>query len=179
MQLTVKNRISLSFRMYMRNILAIILICFSYVSNAQESLSELLKKHNTHSVPYISVKELAMPKTQAVILDARERSEFEVSHINNAMYVGYNNFDLEQVQTKIPDKNQIIVVYCSLGIRSEDIAEQLQKAGYKRVYNLYGGVFEWKNADFKVFDNKGETTKVHGFSKEWSKWLKKGDCVYE
>ncbi|WP_243398889.1 rhodanese-like domain-containing protein [Hanstruepera neustonica] len=157
-----------------------VLIVFGIVTGySQESLSELLKKHNTNAVPYISVQELAMPKTQAVILDARERPEFEVSHINNAMYVGYNNFDLEQVQTKIPDKNQTIVVYCSLGIRSEDIAEKLQKAGYKQVYNLYGGIFEWKNADYTVFDDNGETTKVHGFSKEWSKWLKKGDCVYE
>lgn len=157
-----------------------VLIVFGIVTGySQESLSELLKKYNTHSAPYISVQELAMPKTQAVILDARERPEFEVSHLEKAIHVGYDNFNLGQVQTQIPDKNQIIVVYCSLSIRSEDIAEKLQKAGYKQVYNLYGGIFEWKNADFTVFDNKGETNKVHGFSKEWSKWLKKGDCVYE
>ena len=59
------------------------------------------------------------------------------------------------------------------------LAEQLQKAGYNQVYNLYGGIFEWKNADYTVFDDNGETNNVHGFSKEWSKWLKKGDCVYE
>ena len=163
-----------------RYILNMVLILIG-ISNVycQESLSELLKKYNNNSVPYMSVQELAMPKTQAILLDARERSEFEVSHIKNAIYVGYNDFSLVQVKSKLPNKNHPIVVYCSLGIRSEDIAEQLQKAGYKQVYNLYGGIFEWKNADFSVFDDMGETTKVHGFSKEWSKWLKKGDCVYE
>ena len=163
-----------------RYILNMVLILFGIVTGySQESLSELLRKYNTNAVPYMSVQELAMPKTQAILLDARERSEFEVSHIKNAIHVGYDNFNLKQVQTKLPNKNHPIVVYCSLGIRSEDIAAQLQKAGYKQVYNLYGGIFEWKNADFSVFDDMGETTKVHGFSKEWSKWLKKGDCVYE
>jgi len=97
--------------------------------NSQESLSELLKQYNNRSVPYISIQELAMPKNDAVILDARETSEFKVSHIKNAIHVGYNNFQLDSVQHKIPDKNANIVVYCSLGIRSEDIAEKIKSAG--------------------------------------------------
>ena len=146
---------------------------------AQESLSELLKKHNSNSVPYISVQELAMPKTDAVIIDAREVEEYNVSHIKNAISVGYDFFDLEKVTEAIKDKNQLIVVYCSLGIRSEKVAEQIKSSGYTNVFNLYGGIFEWKNVDFPVYNEIGETNKVHGFSKEWSIWLKKGDCVYE
>jgi hypothetical protein len=44
---------------------------------------------------------------------------------------------------------------------------------------LYGGIFEWKNNNFKVLDTLGnETEKVHTFSKSWSKWLTKGEKVY-
>lgn len=150
-----------------------------FIGYSQESLSDLLKKHNTNSVPYISVQELAMPKTNAIILDAREKSEFNVSHLKDAVYVGYNNFKIEDIEELIPNKNEQIVVYCSLGIRSEDIAEKLKTAGYTSIYNLYGGIFEWKNAAFPVFNENGETNKIHGFSKEWSKWLTKGACVYE
>jgi len=150
-----------------------------FSSIAQESLSELLNKHNSHSVPYISVQELAMPKTKALIIDAREVEEYNVSHIKNAFSVGYNSFDLKKVTDNIKDKNQLIVVYCSLGIRSENIADQLKKSGYANIYNLYGGLFEWKNVGFPVYNEIGETNKVHGFSKEWSVWLKKGECVYE
>ncbi|MDU8885156.1 rhodanese-like domain-containing protein [Yeosuana sp. MJ-SS3] len=146
---------------------------------AQESLSELLHMHNSNSVLYMSVQELAMPKTDAVIIDSREVEEYNVSHIKNALPVGYDSFDLKTVTENIKDKNQLIVVYCSLGIRSERIAEQIQKSGYTNVYNLYGGIFEWKNADFPLYNLEGETNKIHGFSKEWSKWLKKGECVYE
>jgi len=72
------------------------------------------------------------------------------------------------------------VVYCSLGIRSETIAHKLIKKGYTNVYNLYGGIFEWKNNDFVVLDTEGsETEKVHAFNKNWGKWLTKGKKVYE
>ena len=68
------------------------------------------------------------------------------------------------------------MVYCTLGVRSEDIAEQLKKAGYKNTYNLFGGIIEWKNNGHKVFNETGEETKkFHVSSKFWSKWLLKGE----
>ncbi|MEJ2113086.1 MAG: rhodanese-like domain-containing protein [Flavobacteriaceae bacterium] len=163
-------------RFYLNIIFLLSAIPFSI---AQESLSELLQKYNSHSVPYISVQELAMPKTKAVIIDAREVEEYNVSHIKNAFSVGYDSFDLKKVIENIKDKNQLIVVYCSLGIRSEKIAVQIKNSGYTNVYNLYGGIFEWKNVGFPIYNKEGETNKIHGFSKEWSVWLKKGECVYE
>ncbi|RMZ50483.1 rhodanese-like domain-containing protein [Flavobacteriaceae bacterium PRS1] len=169
----------------MKNILFILLTLFTaQFSLAQEkepeTLSDLLEMYNERSVPYISVQELAMPKTNAIILDAREIKEYTVSHIKNTIYVGYDDFQIDSVQKKLPNKDTQIVVYCSLGIRSEDIAEKIKKAGYTNVFNLYGGIFEWKNNGFKVYDSINTVTEnVHIFSKEWSKWLTKGEKVYE
>lgn len=179
MQLAIKNRVNLSFPTYVRNLTLCLCFCFSSITFAQDSVSELLKKHNTESIPYISVKELAMPKTNAVLLDARELSEYNVSHLKDAICVGYDNFDIKTVTDKISDKSTQIVVYCSLGIRSEDIAEQLKNKGYTNVYNLFGGIFEWKNNDFKVYNINGETEDVHAFSKAWSQWLLKGNKIYD
>lgn len=163
----------------MKKLLITILLLVPFFSLSQETLEELLKKHNTHSVPYISAEELAMPKTQAIILDAREFKEYEVSHIKNAIFVGFNTFNLQQTMLQLNNKHQTIVVYCSLGIRSEDIAEILTKAGYTKVFNLYGGIFEWKNKGFDVFDtNNMKTNKIHAFSPQWSKWLKTGQKVF-
>ena len=149
-------------------------------SFSQETMSDLLRKYNTKSVPYISVQELAMPKTEALILDARELKEYETSHLKDALFVGYDFFDIDSISKNIPNRNEQIVVYCSVGIRSEDIAEKLKKAGYTNVYNLYGGIFEWKNKDFNVYNSEEmETENVHAFSEEWSQWLKKGTKVYE
>lgn len=151
-----------------------------FMLQAQKSLDKLLKKYNDNGVPYISVQELAIPKAEVILLDARELKEYEVSHIKNAICVGYDNFNLDEIKKQLPNKNDQIVVYCSLGIRSETIAEKLKKAGYKNVLNLYGGIFEWKNNNFPVYNAaKKETDSIHAFSLEWSKWLKKGIKVYE
>jgi rhodanese-related sulfurtransferase len=166
----------------MKRNLIFILTVFSVIHSgfSQESLSELLKKHNTKNVPYISAEELAMPKTQAIILDAREPKEYHVSHIKGAIPVGYNKFNLQLTTSQLNNKQQLIVVYCSLGIRSEKIAEKFKKAGYTNVYNLYGGIFEWKNKGFDVYDaSETITEKIHAFSPEWSNWLTSGQKVFD
>jgi rhodanese-related sulfurtransferase len=166
-------------------IIYILLILFTtQISVGQEkepkTISGLLKKHNSKSVPYISVQELAMPSIEAIILDSREQKEYETSHLKDAICVGYDYFSVDSIQSQLPNKGAKIVVYCSLGIRSETVAEKLKKAGYTNVYNLYGGIFEWKNKNFKVYNSEeNETENVHTFNEAWSKWLLKGNKIYE
>lgn len=162
----------------MKNSFYILALIFSFSLNGQ-SIKKLLKKHNTESVVYASV-EITKSNPNFVLLDARELKEYKVSHIRNAIHVGYDKFNLKETASKLTNKKATIVVYCSIGIRSEDIAEKLQKAGYKNVFNLFGGIFEWKNKQNILVDSlSNPTEKVHTFSKEWSKWLKKGIRVYE
>ncbi|WP_317039346.1 rhodanese-like domain-containing protein [Hyunsoonleella jejuensis] len=143
-------------------------------------MAKLLKQQNKETIPYISVDSLKNIQEQVTLLDSREEREFKTSHIKDAIYVGYDFFSLDSVQEKLPNKKSPIVVYCSLGIRSEDIAEKLKKAGYTNVLNLYGGIFEWKNNDLDVLNSKEKPTdSVHTFSKVWSKWLHKGIKVYD
>lgn len=156
------------------------LILLSFSVKSQSNLSELLDKFNTESVTYITVDSLNEQIESIIVLDAREENEYNISHIENATLVGYSNFKLKKIKKLFPDKNITIVVYCSLGIRSEDISERLVKGGYKNVFNLYGGIFEWKNNNYNVYDSKGnKTEKIHAFDKEWGQWLIKGIKVYE
>ena len=147
--------------------------------NAQKTLGEVLKKYNTESISYITVNKLQSNTDTVILLDAREEREFDVSHLKNALFVGYEQFNLKKTIKKLPQKDAKIVVYCSLGVRSEDIAEKLKSKGYTNVYNLYGGIFEWKNEGNDVYSKGLKTEKVHAFSEEWSKWLLKGIKVYE
>lgn len=158
-----------------------LLLLVSTATLGQKKLDRLLKKYNTNSVPYISVEDLSTQAENVFLLDSREPKEFEISRIKNAICVGHDKFNINKTLKKLPkDKNTKIVVYCSLGIRSEDIAEQISKAGYKNVFNLYGGIFEWKNKNQTVVNSKEKTTEnVHAFNKEWGKWLRKGVKVYE
>jgi len=164
-----------------KNIFYIVLILASFSLTAQKTLDQTLKKYNKNNVPYISVTELRMFQAQGnvLILDSRELKEFQVSHIENATHVGYDFFSIENFKEKHPNKDEAIVVYCTLGIRSETISDQLIKAGYSKVKNLYGGICEWKNKDFKVYDStETETQNIHTFNKEWSKWLKNGKPIF-
>jgi len=151
------------------------------IGTTQETLNEVLKKYNKNTIPYISVTELRMhqSKNDVTILDSRELNEYQVSHIESAILVGYDTFSMETVVGTIKNKKTSIVVYCTLGIRSEMIAAKLQKAGYIDIKNLYGGIFEWKNKEYKVIDSTQNTTNnIHTFSKEWSKWLLNGNPIY-
>jgi rhodanese-related sulfurtransferase len=148
---------------------------------AQKTLDALLKQYNTRSIPYISVEELRMLQLNddVLILDTRESEEFEISHIAGAQIIGFNQFSIDKISEEIINKEKPIVVYCSLGIRSEKIGEKLMKAGYTNIENLYGGIFEWKNNAYPVLNTQNkETDSVHTFSKAWSKWLLKGVKVY-
>ncbi|PVW17332.1 rhodanese-like domain-containing protein [Marixanthomonas spongiae] len=165
----------------MKHLLYFFLLLISISGFSQQrSLEDLLQQYNTRSIPYISVEELRMKQMNdsVVILDAREQKEYNVSHIASAKYVGFSKFSIDSVANRIPNKNTPIVVYCSLGIRSEEISEKLKKAGYTNIENLYGGIFEWKNKDYPTVNNQGkETDSIHGFSKNWSKWLDKGPII--
>lgn len=147
----------------------------------QKGIEKLLESHNSHSIPYISVTELRMLQLneKVAILDAREPEEFQVSHIKQALNVGYTHFSSEEKQLQNLQKDRPVVVYCSVGIRSEKIAKKLKKAGFANVRNLYGGIFEWKNKGFRVVDSAGkETENIHTFSKHWSQYLNAGSPVY-
>ncbi len=132
-----------------------------------------------NSVELVSAKDVAsdIKSKDIYLLDTREKPEFKVSHLKDSRWVGYNTFSIKAV-ADIP-KDAEIVVYCSLGVRSEQIGEKLQNAGYTNVRNLYGGIFEWVFHDQPIVDKKEFTTdKVHTYDKNWSKWLLKGSKVY-
>lgn len=154
------------------------LIFFSSISFAQSSIDSLLLKYNKKTIPYLYIEEFKK-LNDVIILDTREQKEFNISHIENAYCVGYDKFNSKFIKEKYKNFNDTIVVYCSVGIRSEIIGTKLKKLGYKNVFNLYGGIFEWKNKDEKVVDhNQVPTENVHTFSIEWSYYLIKGKKVY-
>ncbi len=155
-------------------------IFISGLSQKPDNYDEQLKSMYKNTVPLITQDELVNElekNSNLVLLDAREMNEYKVSHLEGARYIGYDNFNKKTVKD-IP-KDASIVVYCSLGVRSEIIGEKLLEAGFSNVKNLYGGIFEWVYYDNTIIDKKGnETQNVHTFDKDWSKWLIKGEKVY-
>ena len=167
----------------MKNLLLILSIIISTITLAQgqrQSYHEMLKTYYKNTVKTIQPAELykkILKGEKIIILDTREEKEFSISRIKGAINVGYDKFDIKSADTF--DRNTTVIVYCTIGARSENIGEKLQKEGFKKVYNLYGGLIYWKNQGYPVVDSSGKTTQnIHVYSKEWGKWLKKGTAKY-
>jgi rhodanese-related sulfurtransferase len=150
-------------------------------SNAEvnnKSFAFVLKQLLSHKVPEISVAKAAASLKAYTFLDAREPEEFVISHLPNAIFIGYKN--LGRAALKNVAKHKAIVVYCAMGKRSENIAMRLTKEGYTNVSNLYGGIFEWVNEGHPLYDaSNGLTNKVHAYNWLWGRFLDKGEKVYE
>ena len=156
----------------------VLLLCCNAMALGQSKLDITLKRFNSESVPYI-YPENTTDTTAVILLDTRKKEEYDISHLNNAIWVGDKAFEPNLVLEQIPDKEKSIIVYCSIGVRSEDIGEKLLALGYKDVKNLYGGIFQWKNKNGAIYNNKEQPTdSVHAFSKYWGKLLLKGVKVY-
>ena len=129
------------------------------------------------SVPVVTCNELKQIPN-AILFDAREKREYAVSHLPKARWIGYNDFDLNRV-ADVP-RTSPIVVYCSVGYRSEKVGEKLKAAGFTNVRNLYGSLFEWVNQGNPVVDSTGKPTRrVHAYSRTWGIWLNRGEKIYE
>lgn len=167
----------------MKKLIIICIYMFSISVLSQTTIDEVLNKYNDNSVPYINVDTLKKNAQQALILDAREIEEFEVSHLQDAQHIGFKNFNYSIMDKlmvdSLGDRDTLIIVYCSIGIRSEIIGKKLISHGFTNVYNLYGGLFEWVNKGGNVFCQGNITQKVHAYSKKWSRYLTKGFKVYE
>ncbi|HBF19921.1 MAG: rhodanese [Owenweeksia sp.] len=132
----------------------------------------MLKTLLSHSVKEVSVKEAAAI-SNAVFIDTREKQEYNVSHLKNAVWVGYDDFEMSRVAGI--SKQSKIVVYCSVGARSEKVSLKLKEAGYEDVSNLYGGIFEWVNQEQPVYNDSGKTNKIHPYNRLWGVWLTEGE----
>jgi rhodanese-related sulfurtransferase len=146
---------------------------------SSRSYDILLKKILKHSIPEITVQQLSKAQQDFLLLDSREIHEYKISHIPNARLAGFTNTETLEGVVKDILKDTPIVVYCSVGYRSEKTAGRLLQMGYVNVYNLYGGLFEWSNCGHPLYDANDQPTKrVHAYSPAWGRWIKNAEQVY-
>ncbi|HMW33434.1 MAG TPA: rhodanese-like domain-containing protein [bacterium] len=72
------------------------------------------------------------------LIDVREESEYAAGHVSGAEHIGRGIIERD-IETKHPDHDQVLYLYCGGGFRSALAADNLQKMGYTRVYSVAGG----------------------------------------
>lgn len=114
---------------------------------------------------------LAEEDNKPILLDVRAAEEYAVSHLKDARLTPSEKEAAALLADTPIDRR--IVVYCSVGYRSSELAEQLMKAGYTNVHNLEGSLFVWANEGRPVYREDREVDKVHPYDGTWGKLLKK------
>ncbi len=77
-----------------------------------------------------------------VIVDVRRQDEYDAGHIPGAICIPNESIGMEPPE-ELPDRSQVILIYCRSGNRSKQAAEKLGKMGYLNVYE-FGGIIDWK-----------------------------------
>ena len=77
-----------------------------------------------------------------IIIDARTQPEYDEGHIAGAILIPEYEI-ADRAEKELPDKNQLILVYCRSGRRSKIAAEELVKLGYTNVKE-FGGIIDWE-----------------------------------
>ncbi len=168
-------------------IILISMACIFYLSRESNMNKPLKSKSAINMVlpqildkktPVIQVEEAYKNRAQYIFLDTRSKPEFNVSHIAGARYVGFEDFDISRIQD-LP-KKAAIILYCSVGKRSDAITRKAMENGFINVRNMYGGIFQWVNNGYPVVNLKGNVTdSVHAYNHLWGLLLKKGKKVYD
>ncbi len=76
-----------------------------------------------------------------ILLDVRTREEYENGHIPGAICLPNETIGSEEIP-ELPDKDQLLLIYCRSGNRSKQAAEKLAALGYTNIME-FGGIMDW------------------------------------
>ena len=105
------------------------------------------ESHNSNATTYVQItqaeaKELMQSEESYIILDVRTYEEYNSGHIPGAICIP-NETISKTPPAELPDKEQLILVYCRSGNRSKQASDKLAKMGYTNVKE-FGGIIDWK-----------------------------------
>ena len=135
----------------MKRILIVMLICLMLTACTQKppegTMKETTNQNTNQTEPaYMNItpeeaKKIMDSQSGYVILDVREQDEFDESHIPGAILIPHGQIK-ELAPSMLPDKDQLILVYCRSGRRSKIAAEALEEMGYTNIKE-FGGINDW------------------------------------
>ena len=122
----------------MKKIILLLLSLFLFTScSSNES-----HKNTYRQISADEAQSMMEEKEGYIILDVRRPDEFVAGHIPNAINVPNESIGTAEI-SELPDKNQLIMVYCRSGRRSKEAAEKLVKLGYTNIVE-FGGILDWQ-----------------------------------
>jgi rhodanese-related sulfurtransferase len=106
-------------------------------------------KAHIREVSVVDLKKMIDTKEHIVILDVRDKQEFETGRIPGAINISRGMLEFK-VAMIIPDKNARIIVYCGVDLRGPLATKAMNDLGYKNAVNLVGGLKAWTEAGYPL-----------------------------
>lgn len=109
-----------------------------------------LNKKDKKEIEEVKIKHVSMDEivqimnenSNYIILDVRTIEEYNEGHIPNAICIPNESIGNEPIK-ELPNKEQLILIYCRSGNRSKQAAEKLKNLGYTNLIE-FGGIKDWK-----------------------------------
>lgn len=118
--------------------------CIQTENNTAQSETKIqIIKNITPEEAYILIQE-NKDNPNFVILDVRTPEEFLGEYIENAVNLDYYSDTFRNDLDKL-DKNRTYLIYCKSGRRSENALNIMKEQDFREVYNMLGGIIEWKS----------------------------------
>ena len=88
-------------------------------------------------------------KDNALVLDVRDKAEFDQGHIVGAVNIPYANLEA-RLDELSKEKDRAVVIACKMGQHAGTAGTMLSKAGFSNVSRLRGGITEWRGQSLPV-----------------------------
>ncbi len=151
-----------------------LIIVFPFFAMADNTLTDGEKKaavyemYREYKKDFPAVKDMApkeamelLKENRILFVDTRKDAEMKISMLPQAIS------EKTYLENQNQYKDKTIVLYCTISYRSGKLTQELNKQGVE-AYNLKGGLLAWVLEGGKVYDEAGETKRIHVYGKKWN-----------
>lgn len=130
--------------MLMIMILGISFVTFQQIAQADNEVVNATQVPSFQKISPEYAKQLMDTEKNYIIIDVRTTEEYNEGHVKNAISLPNEEIvvDSEKVATILPNKDQMLLVYCRSGKRAAEASTKLVNMGYTNVYS-FGGIIDW------------------------------------
>lgn len=127
----------------------LVLIFGLVIASLSVSCQETNQSKDIQVISPQEVRDAVFDDNSHQLIDVRTVDEFKEGHLKNAQNICVTDGDFEENVAKL-DKDQPVYLYCRSGKRSAKAAEILKDLGFKEIYDMDGGILNWKSENLEI-----------------------------
>jgi rhodanese-related sulfurtransferase len=129
-------------------IVLITMLWISFVSCGQKQNEKSADQDSASAISLITPEELNNVNKDILLIDVRTPQEYASGHVENSIIIDFRASNFKDLIGEL-NKDQDVYVYCKVGGRSGAAAKLMEEMGFKKIYDLQGGILQWEKDGFK------------------------------